>query len=201
MTCRPCRAAGRRNAGTSSSSATPRSPSSAISSAWSASPARPSGSRTATSTSSRRRATQFTLARKPLRHQSAMLQNVYDDRYQPRALADHARMATLVERCRLEAPRQRGPAVRSGRASRRRLERAAVSPPRARPRAVGRDPQGSPLPPAPPRHADHRLLFVQHEHAARRPTSSDKPYQDRKRLDAAPLGRRPDPGSRYVKST
>jgi signal peptidase I len=30
----------------------------------------------------------FTLARKPLRHQSAMLQNVYDDRYQPRALAD-----------------------------------------------------------------------------------------------------------------
>jgi signal peptidase I len=30
----------------------------------------------------------FTLARKPLRHQSAMLQNVYDDRCQPRALAD-----------------------------------------------------------------------------------------------------------------
>jgi signal peptidase I len=30
----------------------------------------------------------FTLARKPLRHQSAMMINVYDDRYRPRALAD-----------------------------------------------------------------------------------------------------------------
>ncbi len=30
----------------------------------------------------------FRLARKPLRHQSAMLQNVYDDRYHPRALAN-----------------------------------------------------------------------------------------------------------------
>ena len=30
----------------------------------------------------------FSLARKPLRHQTAMLQNVYDDRFQPTALAD-----------------------------------------------------------------------------------------------------------------
>ena len=30
----------------------------------------------------------FTLARKPLRHQAAMMQNVYDDRNQPHALAD-----------------------------------------------------------------------------------------------------------------
>jgi signal peptidase I len=33
-------------------------------------------------------ATDFVLARKPLRHQSAMQINVYDDRYPPRALAD-----------------------------------------------------------------------------------------------------------------
>ena len=143
---RPAVPAGRRrrpSAGTWSSSAIPRSPRSATSSGWSACPARRSGSITATSTSSRPGGDAFRLARKPLEHQSAMQMTVYDDRHRPRALAD-----------RPEWRRWQPPTPAAGRSSSPasagigprptpsdRVGRAALPPPRARPRAVGRDPR------------------------------------------------------------
>ncbi len=82
----------------------------------------------------------FTLARKPLRHQSAMQINVYDDRYRPRALAGRPEWTRWRPESAWKAARSRESRYRGGRLGRL-VVRAALSPPRARSRAVGRDPQ------------------------------------------------------------
>ena len=85
----------------------------------------------------------FTLARKPMRHQAAMQINVYDDRHQPRALAEQGRVAALAERSPAGSVDDRGTSrYRSGRRRRRSVGRAALPPSRPRSRAMGSDPEG-----------------------------------------------------------
>ncbi len=136
----------------------------------------------------------FVLARKPLRHQTAMQINVYDDRHQPRAFAEvpewrrwrddrsnwkvidagksryQADLAAVASMASAPAPRSDG---QSHSANDEALE--TPSPwAELRYRNLVPDPEQwqavvtqQPLPREPALDADHRLLFVQHHHVGR----------------------------------
>ena len=198
-------ASDRPSAGTSSSSATPKSPRSATSSGWSACPARRSGSTTATSSSSRRAATRSGSRASRLTHQAAMQMIVYDDRHRPRALADQAGVAALAAAApggwtsdRARASAGTGPTARTGDEWAELRYRHLVPDPEQWD-AILND---RTLPARPRADADHRLLLVQHQpDRPRAPTSPDESTRRAgRRLDAAALGRRPDARRRTSRS-
>ena len=153
------------SAGMSSCFGIPKSRKSVTSSDWSGCQARRSGSITATFSSRAPGASNFTQARKPMRHQAATQINVYDDRYRPRALRGKAEWQRWRSGHGLEdRPIRRVSRYQSEAGPTDEWVGVTLSSSRARSRAMGRDPGRPDAAAGAARDADHRLLLVQHQH-------------------------------------
>ena len=174
-----------------------RSRRSATSSGWSGSPARRSGSRTATSTSSRPGGGDFALARKPLRHQSAMQITVYDDRYRPTALAGMPEWTRWRRRLGLE-PRPASPGAAIGRKPRATpgpscaITTSCPIPSSGTPSSTA---ASCPVRPARPSITDF-YSYNTNLPAKYSDLLGESQLRSARRVDAAALGRRPDAANR-----